>query len=64
MYLRFVGRQRQDRSAAGPAATVAPTNVNDKPRVTRVTLLNVATLAFIVAYLTFDWWAIDYLISH
>jgi hypothetical protein len=64
MYLRFVGRQRQDRSAAGPAATVAPTNVNDKRKVARVTRLNLATLAFVVGYLVFDWWAIAYLISH
>lgn len=33
-------------------------------KATRFTLLNLATLAFILAYLAFDWWAIGYLISH
>jgi hypothetical protein len=28
------------------------------------TVLNLATLGFIVAWLAFDWWAIAYLISH
>jgi hypothetical protein len=35
-----------------------------KHKVTRFTVLNLATLGFIVAYLAFDWWAIAYLISH
>jgi hypothetical protein len=35
-----------------------------KRKVPRITVLNLATLAFIVAYLILDWWAIAYLISH
>ena len=55
------GRQVQDRRATVAPATVASLS---KRKVTRFTLLNLATLAFIVAYLAFDWWAIAYLISH
>jgi len=35
-----------------------------KRRRTLFTVLNLATLGFIVAWLVFDWWAIAYLISH
>ena len=35
-----------------------------KRKATLFTVLNLATLAFIVAYLAFDWWAIGYLLSH
>jgi len=31
---------------------------------TRLTVLNLATLGFILAYLAYAWWAIAYLISH
>jgi hypothetical protein len=64
VYLRFVGRQAHDRSAADPAATVAPVKVSGTRKLTRITMLDLATLAFIAAYLIFDWWAIAYLISH
>jgi hypothetical protein len=43
-------------------------NVNgggaSKRKSTLLTVANVATLGFIVAWLAFDWWAIAYLISH
>lgn len=64
MNFSFVGRQPQDRPAAGPAVTVAPATVNSKRKATRLTALNLVTLAFIIAYLSFDWWAITYLVSH
>jgi hypothetical protein len=38
--------------------------VAGKRKASRFTVLNMATLTFIVAYLAFDWWAITYLISH
>jgi hypothetical protein len=34
-----------------------------KRNATRLTVLNLATLGFIAAYLAYDWWAITYLIS-
>jgi len=41
-------------------------NVNEpgKRKAALVTVVNLATLAFVVAYLAFDWWAITYLVSH
>ena len=33
-------------------------------KTTLFTVLNLATLGFIVAWLAFDWWAIAYLVSH
>jgi hypothetical protein len=33
-------------------------------KATLLTVVNLATLAFVVAYLAFDWWAIVYLLSH
>jgi hypothetical protein len=33
-------------------------------KATPFTVLNLVTLAFILAYLAFDWWAIAYLVSH
>lgn len=33
-------------------------------KATLFTVLNLATLCFVVAWLAFDWWAIAYLISH
>lgn len=33
-------------------------------KMTRLTVLNLVTLGFILAYLVFDWWAITYLLSH
>jgi hypothetical protein len=41
-------------------------NVNKpgKRKETLVTVVNLATLGFVFAYLAFDWWAIAYLISH
>ena len=38
--------------------------LSSRRKVGRFTVLNLATLTFIVAYLAFDWWAIRYLISH
>jgi hypothetical protein len=38
--------------------------VTGKRKESRLKVLNLATLTFIVAYLAFDWWAITYLISH
>ena len=64
MNLSIVGRQPQDKPRADPAVTVTPVTVNGKRKAPRLTALNLATLAFIAAYLVFDWWAIAYLISH
>jgi len=33
-------------------------------KLTRLTVLNVVALGFVVGYLAFDWWAIAYLLSH
>jgi len=63
-------RQAQDSPATGQRGTVTPMNgdspglSNGKRKAILFTALNLATLAFIIAWLAFDWYAIAYLISH
>ena len=63
-------RQAQDSPATGQQASVAPMNGSNpglssgKRKAILFTALNLATLAFIIAWLAFDWYAIAYLISH
>jgi hypothetical protein len=57
-------RQPHGSRATGSRAAAGPMKVTGKRKVSRFTVLNLATLTFVVAYLAFDWWAITYLISH
>jgi hypothetical protein len=41
-----------------------PGSAIGKRKAVLFTVLNLATLGFIIAWLAFDWWAIAYLISH
>ena len=53
-------RQARDRPETALRTTVAPMS---RRKATLFTVLNLATLGFIVAWLAFDWWAIAHLIS-
>jgi hypothetical protein len=60
--------QPEDSRLKGPSTKVAPMNLSSpgslRRKPTLLTLLNLATLGVIVAWLAFDWWAIAYLIAH